>query len=764
MEGLGLDSDETMSDSIISPQPKQRKPRTATSRLIDLARLYGIERGYYDLWGKRAHAPEATLRHLLRQAGVACTTDEEVCQSLWEGVHAPWLETIAPVLVRSFSEQPLQIPLSLRVADQDNFLVWELQSEEGSSLQGVVKLSDLAVQRERRISGDLFRRYLLPLAALPDLGYYSLTVQHSGKRGGRVAQSTIIITPERCYLPEALQGAGRTWGLSTQLYSIRSQTNWGIGDFADLEQVIELCARVGGSVVGLNPLHALPLSNPLHFSPYSPVSRLALNVSYISIPQVPEFGSSLDAQQLAQSFAEQIERARQTELVDYAAVRQVKFPVLEKLYQHFRLQHLATADERGQAFLDFCAQRGAELETYATFEALDEFFTARRKEQGVYDGSWGWTSWPAAYASPTMPAVTEFQERNRERVDFFKYLQWEADRQLSRVCAKTGEAGLDLGLYLDLALGADRASADVWADQSLFALETTVGCPPDECNLTGQNWGFPPVIPAVLRQRAYQPFVKTLRASMRYAQALRLDHVMGLMRLFWVPRYTTPVDGTYVQYPVGDMMRIVALESVRQRCLVIGEDLGTVPPRIRELMATHGVFSYKLLLFMKERAGEFQTPEQYPAEALVTASTHDLPTLSGYWDGADLEIRKGYQLYPRQGMYEQNKVERGYDRGGLLWQLHLAGLLPSGVSLENGADKPMSFALICALYSFLAQTPAKLLLVQLEDLLEQREQVNVPGLTTEYPCWRRKLSCATSDLESDPRVQRLGRVMRDSGR
>jgi (1->4)-alpha-D-glucan 1-alpha-D-glucosylmutase len=442
-------------------------------------------------------------------------------------------------------------------------------------------------------------------------------------------------------------------------------------------------------------------------------------------------------------FQGRLARLREAALVDYAGVAAAKHEVAALLYAQFRARHLAPGSEsaRGAAFRDFQRSSGRALRLHALFEALQEHF--HRRDPGV----WGWPVWPQAYRDPSSAQVREFAQANRARVEFYQWLQWQADVQLERVGLRSLELSLGVGLYGDLAVSVDRGGAEAWAEQDLYALGASIGAPPDDFNLNGQDWGLPPWIPQRLRAAAYAPFIATLRANMRHTGALRIDHVMGLMRLFWIPAQTSAQHGAYVHYPLDDLLGVLALESHRNRCAVIGEDLGTVPDAVREALGRAGVLSCRLLYFERWQDGEFKSPSDYPAQALVAASTHDLPTLAGFWQGHDLELRERLKLYPTEEVHRQQVLTRDRDRARLLAALHREGLLPDGASLDPAAMGQFTAQLGRALHLYLARTPSKVLLVQLEDVLGALDQVNLPGTTEQYPNWRRRLA---TDLERWP--------------
>ena len=372
---------------------------------------------------------------------------------------------------------------------------------------------------------------------------------------------------------------------------------------------------------------------------------------------------------------------------------------------------------------------------------------------------WGWPECPEPYRDPESSAVQGFAAERIDRVEFYMYLQWLADRQLGAAGRRAFELGLGVGVYQDLAVSIDRGGAEAWANRDLYALAASAGAPPDEFNQKGQDWGLPPIVPDRLREAAYTPFIATLRANMRHAGALRIDHVMGLARLFWVPPGGKPQDGAYVHYPFADLLGILALESHRNRCLVIGEDLGTVPEELRRDLAAAGVLSYRLLYFERRDDGEFKPPAEYPAQALVAISTHDLPTLAGWWEGRDLQLRTELGLFPSEAVRDAQFAARAQDRARLLAALERGGLLPAEATRDPASMPEMTNAFARALHVHLARSPAQVLVVQLEDIALARDQPNLPGTTDQHPNWRRRLTLTLERLPEDPRFAELARTL-----
>lgn len=713
-----------------------------------LCRLCGIELEYTDIWGKRHRASKETKRALLVAMGVRVTDDASVDTALNDYENLAWRRPLAPVQVVTQTSAPTTVSLTLPESDTELPFHWSLRLESGDRYEGELRPASLPKIDQRRIDDVLYVRTVLPLPHESRLGYHTLKIKKADDTEIEGGILQLIVAPECCYQPSALRDDTRLWGLAIQLYALRSKRNWGIGDFTDLQKLTTACSEWGADIVGINPLHALFPDSPAHASPYSPSSRLFINILYIDIEAIPEFGECPSAQRLTRSaeYQARLKSLREAPLVDYVGVAAAKRTVLEELYKHFRKKHWRRDTAYAKAFRSFQANAGAALGRHSLFEALYEHF--HRLDPTL----WGWPVWPEAYRNPASDEVSTFAAHNEERIQFFQYLQWHADRQLAAITGHARELGLAIGLYTDLAISADRGGAEVWSNQSSYASGVSVGAPPDDFNLKGQDWGLPPAIPGTLVESAYASFIATLRANMRHAGALRIDHVMGLMRLFWIPSDTTPGEGAYVHYPFADLLRILALESHRNRCLVIGEDLGTVPDEVRVALEAAGVLSYRIAYFEKDGTGEFKAPSAYPRQAIVAVSTHDLPTLAGFWGAGDLKERTDLDLFPSEELRDQQTRARIQDRQQMLLRLDEEELLPDGMSRKPSSLPPMSSQLAQAVHVYVARSPAQLMMVQLEDVLGRLEQVNLPGTTDQRPNWRYKLTLDLEDLVRDERM------------
>jgi 4-alpha-glucanotransferase len=658
--------------------------------LSELAARYGLDDSYYDYRGQLKPFSDAA-----RSAIVAAMT-------AGKGAAVPAPRT---VWVATQAESFIELP---SCTAEHALLRIVLESGDIRSLQ---------VTLQQTSSGTVKR---LPLPATLPLGYHQLLVSARDF----IATGALIITPARCYEPPSMQQDSRYWGLSIQLYTLRTDHNFGIGDFADLQALIRDTASLGCATIGLNPLHALRPADAAHLSPYSPSNREFLNVLYVAPALMPEFGSTVARHFMAKHGAA-LPALRYAQVVDYVAVAKLKLSLLRILFAEFK-----KSSTRYQAFRNYAAEQGESLQLHALYDALDAHFAAHPGRH------WGWRSWPEQFHDPRSAAVKAFAEHHADEVEFYLYLQWLAATQLQECQNLARQCGMQLGLYGDVAVGVDPNGSEVWGQRSLYLDSISVGAPPDPLALKGQDWGIPPQHPLELTALAYQPFIRMLRTNMRSCGALRIDHVMTLCRLWWVPRGFEATDGVYVRYPLDDLIKLVALESVRNECLVIGEDLGTVPDLMREAMHRFGLYHYKVLFFEKTRDGHFIAPHDYVANALAVVTTHDLPTFKSWWQSDDITLRITLNLYPDQATLEQVQREREQDRRELMQALRTEGLW--GWQSHEPLP-PYSFALMRAAYMYAGLSRARLLVIQPEDLQGMIDPVNVPGTSTEHPNWQRKV-------------------------
>jgi len=558
--------------------------------------------GYFDYQGRWQDVPWEQRRALFAAMGVRGDSEADVQRDLAAREDDQWRRWLPPVCVRVRSAASIDIPITLPAKESERDYAWRVTLENGERLEGRCRPAQLRTVAERSVGGDLHRQFALTLPDRIPLGYHRVEL----RSGPRSEASQLIVAPERCFEPPAVAADRRVWGFAVQLYALRSSRNWGIGDLSDLRELMDIAAEAGAGLVGISPVHALFIRNPHSASPYNPSSRLFGNVLLLDVEAIPDYVASEAAPDLAdQEFRDRLESLRRGELIDYAGVAAVKMPAFEAAFRRFQEYELAGGSLRGRQFRSFQAEQGERLRLHCLFEALQERFHRESPE------IWGWPVWPEPYRDPASPAVRRFASAHVDRLDFHAYLQWQFELQLEAVAVQARSRGLGIGLYRDLAVGVDSGGAETWSAQSLYALTARVGAPPDMYNLKGQNWGLPPLDPVALRAAGYGPFIDTLRANMKHAGALRIDHAMALTRLYWIPLDGSPRHGAYVNYPLDDLLSIVALESVRNRCLVVGEDLGTVPAQFSDALRARGVLSYRLLYFETADDGSFRPPPDW---------------------------------------------------------------------------------------------------------------------------------------------------------
>ena len=700
--------------------------------ILKLADATGIETHYWDNHGNRHDASHETIRGLLKAFGIAASCDAEVWASLTNAWRAPWMQLLLPSLALHEDEK-ITIPLRAWEEDAGRIVRWQLVLEDGGKRSGECRLGDLAHDDIAYFDNRRIFQYRLPLDAVP-CGYHTFRVD------GEEAATRLIVAPRRCYLP---QGLGHAWGLMLQLYGLKTRTDWGMGDFSALHSVIDAVAGAGGAAIGLNPLHALFLNKPENASPYSPCSRLFRNPLYLDVTAISDFAECAAAQTLVSGtdFAAAVDLAHESEFIDYAAVAALKLPVLELLFENFQVQHLAHSTARAQEFRSFLAEHGRELEDFATFQALSEHYRAL-----------DWSHWPVHHQDSKSDATAAFRNSRADRIGFFQYLQWQCDRQFAGAAHRARDRGMAVGLYNDLAVSVDASSADYWMHRLEFAGGARVGAPPDPFNEMGQEWGLVPLNPLRLKETGFSYYRALLAANMRYAGALRIDHVMGLTRLYCIPAGSKPTEGAYVRFPLDELIAVAALESQRNRCLIIGEDLGTVPAGFSEKLAGANILSSRVLYFERNAAG-YKPPRDYPGLAAVSVSTHDLATLAGFWQGEDLKAKACLGLFKTAQEEAAAFGGRAADKRKLVEALAAEGLLPEGVVLSEAAQQPWTPQLTQSVHAYLARSPATLLMVQMDDLTGQTHQANLPGSTTEYPNWRRRMVQALEDSANDPAFQ-----------
>jgi 4-alpha-glucanotransferase len=677
---------------------------------------WGVELEYTDTWGRTHSASEETLRATLAALRVPVESEEQIEQALRARDLARWSRAFAPAVV--VPEDSEAIPLRIPADRAGASVKMEFEWENGDLEHHWFWLPELKELERVSIAGRQFLSKRVPLPALR-LGYHRLRVYWMKVPELEAFEdSRLIVHPRRAYTL-----GGRVAGVGLSLYGVRSSRNWGCGDFSDLRAAIDWLAPAGAAFIALNPLQAIPNRQPYNISPYLPHCSLYRNFLYLDVERVPGFLKD-------DTPAREIEELRAAELIEYERVSATKLRALRTAFVRFQ------ASSGTGPFQQFVATEGALLHDFAVFSALDEHIHRQ------YPDVWLWKDWPPEYRHARSAAVAEFAEQHRDDVLFYKFLQWQIDRQLAETQAHAIALGMKIGLYHDLALATDRFGADLWMNGKFYGAGARVGAPPDELAPSGQDWGFPPPNRDAHRENGYELFVQTIRKNARHGGALRIDHVMRFFRLFWIPDELTAAQGAYVRDYAEDLLGILALESVRGGFIVIGEDLGTVEWSVRHKLGEMGILGYRLLWFEKNPDGSFRLPHEYPSQAAVSTTTHDLPTVAGFAMGRDIEARRAAGLVDEHG-YQHQWASRREELVRLEEALQRSGF----------SGDPLGFILA---------TPCTLAIVNQEDLTGEIEQQNLPASTWQHPNWRRKMSVPVEEM--GPLAEDLRRRLERAGR
>jgi 4-alpha-glucanotransferase len=731
--------------------------------LAQLSAAYGVFTSYFDIWGQSHDIPPETLETLLAAAGVDVTSPQE---ALKHHENLSWTQLAQPVLVASTEPLPaeffFQVPAS-PFPEEKSYRVLrvslEISGENTPSITHFFNFEQLTFVGARELNGSYYERWSFPFPKGLSIGYYQfkLSVEHDKEKLEQ--KFLVILCPEKGYLPAALQGDGKKAGIAVSLYGLRSRANWGIGDLGDLKDFIRWAVgNLHLDVIGLNPLHAISNRQPYNISPYFPSSRYYRNFIYLDIEKMEDYRSSVAAEQFVRQETSQhlLAELRHSRLVQYEQVATFKLKVLKMVFQSFLRNHWREEklSDRRRQLEAYVKMEGALLDNFATFCALEDFF--HQTDHQI----WTWRQWPPAYRNPNSREVREFRQNHQESILFYKYLQWQLDEQLQEAQDLATSLGASIGLYHDLALGIDPGGADYWAYQHFFVEGVTVGAPPDDFALEGQNWGFHPPHGENYRKDGYSLFSKEISRNCQAGGALRIDHVMRFFRLFWIIAGQPAKKGTYVEYNYHDLLNILALESQLSKTLIIGEDLGTVPPQARQALAHFGIFSYRLFYFERDEQGGFKDGGSYPQLALASVGTHDLPTLAGFWKGEDLYLRKNLELFPSESQFEAAWQNRKQEKNKIVERLVISGFLSEHLASNPEIYAELTEDLHNAIIGFILSTSAKLVLLSQEDLFRDGRQQNVPGTVSEYPNWSTKMSYSLEELRQNPEVDKYVRVFR----
>ncbi len=713
-----------MSTTINTPATPEKTP----SAIEALAIKAGFEIEWQDAHKQIQRVPEATLTVLLERLGLPCDTAAHLKHSTTT-LEAELSGRKLPPLMTAEIDRAIALPM----AAVKTGARYRIELESGAVIDG-------------RFTSPRGQTALLSPISEP--GYHTLVINEQ--------RTTLAVSPARCYTIDdawrALEpGAGKAppmWGVAAQVYGLRRVGDGGVGDFTALATLAAETAQRGSHAVAISPMHAMFSAQPQKFSPYSPSSRLFLNIAHIDVAAVlgaEAAQAAIETAGVADEFAE----LETLQLIDWPRVVKAKLAVLRALFAHFIAQ---PNDTLHKDFAKFVKRGGRALEDHARFEAL-QAAQLKESDEGY------WRNWPDALRDPRSTAVSEFAAAHQDEVDFFLFAQWLAAKGLSHAQHVARDSGMAIGLIADLAVGCDSAGSHAWSYRDEMLQGVSVGAPPDLFNQAGQSWGLTTFSPRAMRTQGFSAFIDMLRAGFTLAGGIRIDHILGLRRLWLVPDGESAKNGAYLRYPLDDLLRLIALESWRHKAIVIGEDLGTVPPGFRERLKEHGLLGIRVLWFEQAEEGPgFKAPADWDHDVTATTTTHDLPTVTGWWVGEDIVWRSkiGQTAARSDGKdaVEVAQAERGEDRKLLWTAFQEAGVAAPDVDIP--VDITPQTAPVDEALAFVASTPAPLVTYPLEDLLALAEMPNLPGSIDEHPNWRRRLAVPVTELfDDDSFVDRL---------
>jgi len=697
--------------------------------LGELARRYGVATEYEDWTGRQVDVPETTLVSVLAALGVPAATEDDRAAALATHDRDYWSRALPPTIVaRADSASSFWV----HVTHGDPVGLW-IRLEDGSVRAGMRQLENHTPPYD--LGDKLIGEASFELPDDLPLGYHRLYIQ----AGSTESSTTLIVVPAKLEMPPRL-GAKRTWGLATQLYSVQSERSWGIGDLTDLTDLaVWSGACYGAGYILVNPLHSAAPVAPMEPSPYLPTSRRYVNPLYLRPEAIPEFAEVRQRGRIRRTRLALQENSRRTELIDRDAAWAAKREVLESVYRVKR------SAGRQLAYEAYREREGRSLDDFAVWCALAE-------RHGP-----DWHRWPKKFSGPARSGVAEFAAKHAETVDFHRWLQWQLDDQLATAQSTAVRAGMELGIMHDLAVGVDPNGADAWAMQDVLALGVTAGAPPDEFNQLGQDWSQPPWRPDQLVDQGYRPFRAMVNAILRHGSGVRVDHIIGMFRLWWIPKGALPTDGTYVRYDHEAMIGILALEAHRAEAVVVGEDLGTVEPWVRDYLARRGLLGTSILWFELDRDGDGGPlqAQRWREYCLSSVTTHDLPPTAGYLAGEHVRLRDELGLLTRP--VDEELADDRAEQAAWVTELRRVGLL---------GEKPGVDETVLALYRYLGRTPSRILGLSLADAVGEMRTQNQPGTDDEYPNWRIPLGgpdgrrLLLEEVFTDPRAAALCQALR----
>lgn len=665
---------------------------------------------------------------------------------------------------------------------------WKLKEESQNQYEGAVCVSNLELAKDdkgqdlvRNIDGVNYRKYKFSFPIEVSLGYHNLDFSYKNKDGGKVSQtSRLISAPEKCFDRLGVLEGNKTWGVPVQLYEQVSENNLGIGNFSDLAQLGNTLGKSGAGILGINPLHGMRYEEPEKASPYSPDSRMFLNYMYLDVTAIKEFKDNKDIQDYykSQDFQNIVNKNKRKTFVDYTTTRNLVDDIVQKCFDKFVSNKKA---EDYKKFCVYCDEQGDEFEKYATFRALCKDFS--KKNPCPAD----WQQWPDDYKNPNSEIVKTFQSEHRNEINFFKYAQWLTHTQLNQVQNSCINSGMKIGLYTDMSVGSSCKGFEAWNSQGLY-LKASAGAPPDILSQNGQNWNVLGFNPLTLRKQGYEPYRKIMEANMSFAGCTRIDHVLQLQRLYMIPDGKNEREGSFVYYNADELMAVVALESHRNKTMVIGEDLGVLPPGFREKLEDFGIMSYRVLPFEREwgyKSGcgtnAMRHPEEYPVMSTCSTSTHDTPPLASQWNVQDIYQKK------MLGILNQDQINDKFEQFATQREALNYALTEKGCWKKVGGNpcaSPRQNAMVVpdkyieATMDYMGQSKSAIMLIPFSDIFGTKEMGNIPGVTEidmsadqnvllgvenmkAYPNWRKKMHIPVEHIKDVPIFETVAKIVNE---
>lgn len=713
--------------------------------LRKLSEIFGITSSYVDKMGVKHFTSDELRKTFLKSMGIKNISEKSLEKKLMDIEYFPWINGFKENYT-FFDNEKVEIAFYVPASFLGMYAKFIFVDEADARGETTKLLDKKYSVKTKRINGITYHKLLLSFRGKFEPDYYNVIA----KVGDTEFKTFLIIAPKNSYLPKAIKNREKIIGLSVQLYAIKSKNNMGIGDFTDLKKFITLAHKYGCEFVGINPLGVMNSKPDKDVSPYRTLSREYINYIYLDLKNIADFKNSKEVQKYIKTtqYKNLLLKLQNAKFINYKSVFNFKLKILKLMYEHFKKYEIGKNTVRARYFKKFLHNEGDKLQNLCLFEAILE------KENSY------WKNWENKLFDINSEAIEKFKKLHKDKINFYAYTHWLSNIQLEEVQSLVKKLKMKIGLYLDIPVGASSDGAEVWEKPSHFMDEIDIGTPPDTIRPKGQTWGLIPPNPFEMKKNHYVGFRNLLRKTMKYANAIRLDHSFSLMRLFCI---SVKKGGAYINYDFKDMVAILCLESHKNKCLVVGEDLGNVPDGFPEMMKEHNIFSNKILFRQKDENGNFLDTNKYPYYSLCQVSTHDQATSCGYWIAEDIEVNNECHLLPKQEHYFANINERDEEREDFIRILKKTKSFyknneKSFIKNLHGNDVPKNLEYSFNIYGM--KTNCAIFLIKTADVYGQVEMENVPGTVDEYPNWRVRLPILLDDIETDGRMRKFFKEMK----